>query len=152
MSHVRAEPEVISHFWHNMGTQTLLPEDLDNLHNFLDLNLPLDPLKDEAIWLPHLDSLPSPNHSQEVSDNSRHSHSLNHSNSSHFPFEDLIFQGSAPGAFLSPASTYSESPPSASASVPPLAQQARPCYDRTLRCSRRAQCQGNVSEDGYDLG
>ena len=107
-----------------MGTQTLLPEDLDNLHSFLDLNLPLDPLKDEAIWLPHLDSLPSPNHSQDVSDNSHHSHSLNHSNSSHFPFEDIIFQESAPGAFLSPASNYSESPPSASASLPPLPQQA----------------------------
>jgi hypothetical protein len=108
-----------------MGTQALLPEDLDNLHSFLDLNLPLDPfpLKDEAVWLPQLDSLPSPNHSQEVSDHSHHS--LNHSGSSHFPFDDLIFQQDAAAAFLPPASTYSESPPSASATLHNATMQAR---------------------------
>ncbi|KAK9905079.1 hypothetical protein WJX75_009409 [Coccomyxa subellipsoidea] len=60
------------------------PEELE-LHSFLDLNLPvtdLDPFSAHTDWL---NTLPSPNHSADVSENS-----LNGSGSSHYPFDDLF--------------------------------------------------------------
>lgn len=67
-----------------MGTKMPFPEELE-LHSFLDLNLPvtdLDPFTAHTDWL---NTLPSPNHSADVSENS-----LNGSGSSHYPFDDLF--------------------------------------------------------------
>jgi hypothetical protein len=67
-----------------MATKMPFPEELE-LHSFLDLNLPvtdLDPFSAHTDWL---NTLPSPNHSADVSENS-----LNGSGSSHYPFDDLF--------------------------------------------------------------
>ncbi len=65
-----------------MSAKMPFPEELE-LHSFLDLNLPVTDLDPHSDWL--LNTLPSPNHSADVSENS-----LNGSGSSHYPFDDLF--------------------------------------------------------------
>lgn len=69
-----------------MEAKMAFSEELE-LHSFLDLNLPvadLDPYHTQVDWL---QSLPSPNHSADVSENSLNSLS----GSSHFPFVEEFF-------------------------------------------------------------
>lgn len=109
-----------------MGTSVPFPEELE-LHSFLDLNLPvtdLDPFTTHTDWL---NTLPSPNHSADVSENS-----LNGSGSSHYPFDDLFV---ATDTF--PVVPAAESP-SRIAAFPPIPSQA------SAALSKKAEIYGLV--------
>ena len=97
----------LCHSLATMGTLAFPEENLDSLHSFLDLNLPLEPFPLNGLKEDWLGCLPSPDHSQDISENSLGT-SLNHSASTHLAFDDLLFKHD-PAAFL--PTPLSESPP-----------------------------------------